>query len=57
MCKSNIGILEFVGTSMKFVNLVTLLFDPPSLPPFCVTSFFERILTRGPIENNAKVIS
>ena len=33
------------------------MFDPPSLPPFCVTSFFEWILTRGQTENTAKVKS
>ena len=48
---------NFLETSKKVLNLVTLLFDPPSLYPFCVTSFFEWVLTRGPVENTAKVKS
>ena len=33
--------LNFVETFKKVLNLVTLLFDPPHVSPFCVTSFFE----------------
>ena len=60
MCKGNtensklLVFSNFVETSKKVFNLITLLFDPPSLPPFGVTSFFEWVLTRGPIENTGK---